>query len=65
MKLDVFLRDVVVPLATLTTLIGCLYFTYKLFELGSIGGGLSVGALSLAIGVFVAHDARRLLAKIK
>jgi hypothetical protein len=59
-----FLRDVVVPLATLTTLVGCLYFTYVLFALGSVGGGISVALLSAGIGYFVYYDARRLLAKI-
>lgn len=59
-----FLRDVVVPLATLTTFVGCLYFTYALAALGSVGGAVSVGLLSAGLGVFVYHDARRLLAKI-
>lgn len=59
-----FLRDVVVPLATLTTFVGCLYFTYKLFALGSVEGGLSVGLLTAGIGFFVYYDVRRLLAKI-
>lgn len=59
-----FLRDIVVPFATLTTLIGCGFFTYKLMELGSVGGAISTGTLTLAIGYFVYHDARRLIAKI-
>lgn len=59
-----FLRDVVVPLATLATFVGCLFFTYKLFQLGSVGGCISTAALSLAFGYFVYYDARRLLAKI-
>lgn len=59
-----FLRDVVVPLATLTTTVGCIFFTYKLFELGSVGGGLCTAALVAAFGYFVYYDARRLLAKI-
>ena len=59
-----FLCDVVVPLVTLTTLVGCLYITYKLFAMGSVGGGLSVGLLSAGIGFVVYHDACRLLAKI-
>ena len=59
-----FLRDVVVPLATLTTFVGCLYFTYALATLGLVGGALSVGLLSVGLGVFVYYDAHRLLAKI-
>lgn len=59
-----FLRDVVIPLATLTTTVACVFITYKLFELGSIGGGLCTLGLVAAFGYFVYYDAKRLLAKI-
>lgn len=59
-----FLRDIVVPLATLTTLFGCLFFTYKLIELGHVGGSISTGLLTAAIGYFVYYDTKRLLSKI-
>lgn len=59
-----FLRDLVVPLMSLTTLVGCVYFTYKMIELGSVGGAISVGLLAAGNVFFVVYDAKRLLAKI-
>jgi len=51
----------------LITLIGCIYFAYVMFSLGTsagVGGGLCVSVLAIGIGFFVYHDARRLLTKL-
>jgi len=57
----------VIPVACLITLIGCIYFAYVMFSLGTsagVGGGLCVSVLAIGIGFFVYHDARRLLTKL-
>ncbi len=60
MDLSRFIRDVVVPAASLATFVACVYFTYMMIKLGSIGGSISVGALSLCVAMFVVNDIRRL-----
>jgi len=57
------LRDIVIPTLTLATFAACVYFTYLLVRLGSVGGAISAGLLAVGFGLFVWHDARRLLAK--
>ncbi len=60
MSVSTVFRDVVVPLLSLGVTLGCAVMTVFLFLHGSIGGGLSILALTAMCSMFVWHDAKRL-----
>jgi len=60
MSVSTVFRDVVIPLLSLGTMFGCAAMTVFLFLYGSIGGGLSILALTVVCSLFVWHDAKRL-----
>lgn len=65
MKFTEIIRNVVVPAATIVTVIACLILTVVLFSKGELGAGVSTLALTALIALFVIHDVKRLFSFLK